>query len=348
MNWRRDLRLKLPPISHLEVESFSSPLTYIGAAGFEDRATSFLDLVISKNMRIENAIAIEYRPYDQTNRIELFKEKLSDVNAYSTWAIFDRYDPQKFSKAIIPTLESLGSGRILVDVSAMSKFLVMIILQALRDKPNPLTIVYTEADVYHPTKEEFELKRKGLGTVPDFLTTDVYKILAVTSLSSVSMQSYPILLLAFPTFNRTEIVALYNELSPKCMILFEGTPHEEQDRWRLEGIREINKRITTNPDYAIEQKVLSTFDYATNVEMLEDVYREYSFTHKIVLSPTGSKLQTVAAFMFKQLRPDVQVVYPVTRSFIGEYSEKCRALWSISFDSFSEFIRSLDSYRKQT
>jgi len=182
--------------------------------------------------------------------------------------------------------------------------------------------------------------------VPDFLTTDVYKILAVTSLSSVSMQSHPILLVAFPTFNRTEIVALYNELSPKCMILFEGAPHKEQDKWRLKAIREINERITTNPDYAIEQRVSSTFDYKANVEMLEEVYQEYSCTNKIVLSPTGSKLQTVAAFMFKQLRPDVQIVYPVTKSFIGEYSEKCRALWSISFDSFSRFVTLLDSYRK--
>lgn len=348
MKGKTEPPLKLPPISHLEAESFSSPLTYIGAAGFEDRATSFLDWAISRNMTVDNAIAIEYRPYDETNKIQLFKERLSKVKAHATWVIFDRYDPQKFSKAILPTLEFLNSGRILVDVSAMSKFLIMIILQALRDRPNPLTIIYTEADVYHPTKEEFELKRKELGTVPDFLTTDVYKILAVTSLSSVSMQGHPILLLAFPTFNRTEIVALYNELSPKCMILFEGTPHEEQDKWRLEAIREINERITTNPDYTIEQRVISTFDYRTNVEMLENVYQEYSCTNKIVLSPTGSKLQTVAAFMFKQLRPDVQIVYPVTRSFIGEYSEKCRALWSISVDSFSEFVRLLDSHRRLT
>jgi hypothetical protein len=281
MSSKTDSQIKLPPVSHLEVGAFSSPLTYIGAAGFEDRATSFLDLAISKSMTIDHAIAIEYRPHDETNKIELFKKKLSGVNAHSTWAIFDRYDPQRFSKSIIPTLESLGSGHILVDISAMSKFLVMIILQALKDRHNPLTILYTEADVYHPTKEEFDLKRRELGTIPDFLTTDVYKILAVTSLSSVSMQGYPVLLLAFPTFNRTEIVALYNELSPKCMILFEGTPHEKQDKWRLEAIREINKRITTNPDYAIEQKVLSTFDYAENVAMLENIYREYSCTHFI-------------------------------------------------------------------
>lgn len=349
MSGKTNLLPKLPSISRLEVESFSYPLTYIGAVGFEDRATSFLDWAISKNMRVDNAIAIEYRPYNKQNRVDLFKEKLNNVKAHTICAVFDRYDPQKFSKEILlPVLESLGSGRVLIDISAMSKFLIMVVLYALKDKPNPLTIIYTEAEVYHPTKDEFELKRKELGTVPDFLTTDVYKILTVTSLSSVSMQGYPILLLAFPTFNRTEIVALYNELSPRCMILFEGVPHEERDRWRLKAVRKINERITRSPDYAIEQKMLSTFDYKANIAMLEKVYQEYAYTHKIVLSPTGSKLQTVAAFMFKLLHPDVQIVYPVTRSFIGEYSEKCRALWCISFESFSEFVKSMDSYRRRT
>jgi hypothetical protein len=348
MNSKTDVLLQFPQILQLEPQTLFSPLTYIGAAGFEDRAMSFLDWAISRKISIDNAIAIEYRPYYETNRVQLFKEKLSKVKAEVRWTIFDRYDPQAFSKAILPILKSLNSEHILVDVSAMSKFLVIIILQALRDRPNRLTIIYTEADVYHPTKDEFELKKKELGMVPDFLTTDVYKILAVSSLSSVSMQSHPMLLLAFPTFNRSEIVALYNELSPKCMILFEGVPHEEQDKWRLEAIREINERITTSPDYTIEQRVLSTFDYRANIKMLEDVYQDYSCMNKIVLSPTGSKLQTVAVFMFKQLHPDVQIVYPVTKSFIGEYSEKCRAIWSISFDSFSEFVRLLDTYRRLT
>jgi len=162
VNSKAEVLLKFPPILHLEPQTLSFPLTYIGAAGFEDRAMSFLDWAISRNICIDNAIAIEYRPYQETNRVQLFKEKLNKVKAEARWIIFDRYDPQVFSKAILPILESLNSEHILVDVSAMSKFLVMIILQALRDRPNRLTIIYTEADVYHPTKDEFELKKRNL------------------------------------------------------------------------------------------------------------------------------------------------------------------------------------------
>jgi len=49
-------------------------------------------------------------------------------------------------------------------------------------------------------------------------------------------------MIAFPTFNHFELVALYNETSPKLMILLEGLPHEKKDFWRLQAIREINEQ----------------------------------------------------------------------------------------------------------
>jgi len=337
----------LPPISCFNIKSLSHPVTYIGVAGFEDRATSVLDYIISENTQLEKAIAIKYSPFNRRNRVSEFGERLAKVGADTIWTTFNRYDPQKFSKAILPILESIGSSHTLVDISAMSKFLIMVLLQAMRERPNCLTIAYTEAEIYHPTKEEFGIEKKRLRAIPDFLTTDVYKILTVTSLSSVSMQGYPVLLLAFSTFNHVEMVALYNELSPKHLILLEGEPHEEQDKWRLGAIREVNKEITDSPDYSCETKVLSTFDYISTIEALEEIYQQYCYTHKILLAPTGSKLQTTAAFIFKQLHPDVQIVYPVTKAHIGEYSDKCRAIWSIHLAKFSDFIAALDLYRKR-
>lgn len=346
MSWKRELRSMLPPLSRFNIESLSHPVTYIGAAGFADRTTSILDYVISKNTKLDNAIAIEYQPHNPRNRIRELKDRLAKVGAQTTWTTFDRYDPQEFSKTILPVLESLGTSHILVDTSGMSKFLTIVLLQAMRERSNFLSIAYTESEIYYPTKKEFELKKKELGAVPDFLTTGVYKILTVSSLSSVSMQGYPILLLAYSTFNHTEVIALYNEISPKHMILLEGDPHETQDKWRLEAIREVNKEVKDNPDYSCEFMTLSTFDYISNVEALEEIYQKYCYTHKVLLAPTGSKLQTIAAFTLKQLRPDVQIVYPVTKAFIEEDSEKVRALWCIHLGKFSDFIAHLDKYRR--
>lgn len=342
MSTREKLGSLLPPISPFHMEDIPHPLIYVGAAGFEDRAMAILENSIGGNIGIEKALAIEYKPYGHTkNRVEEFNEKLGEICESVMWVTYNRRDPQEFQNKIQAMLRLDASLHILVDISALSKFLTMLLLQSMRKLKNKVSIVYAEADIYHPTREEFEKEKARLGATPDFLTTGIYDILTVPSLSSVSMQGYPILLLVFPTFNHFEIVALYNEISPQFMILLEGNPHEECDKWRLQAIREINRNFIDNPDYVSKNRVLSTFDYISNVEALEEIYRTYSYHNKILLAPTGSKLQTIATFLFKQLHPDVQIVYPVTQGFRGEYSEKVRALWSINVGGFSDFIYSL-------
>ena len=338
-----------PEIVPLNPSTLPHPMIYIGAAGFEDRAMALLDCWLSQKIRLEKALAIKYEPHgDPRNRVTKFKSKLEKVCSSIEWINYDRLDPQKFQEELASTLYPPDSFHVLVDISGMSKFLTMVLLQILTKLPNSTTVAYAEAGIYHPTIDEFEREKKKLGATPDFLTSDVYTILHVTSLSSVSMQGYPILLLVFPTFNHNEVVALHNEVSPQYMVLLEGDPHEEPDKWRLQAIREVNRNITANPDYSCESRVVSNFDYISNVEALHEIYRTYCFTHKGLLAPTGSKLQTIASFLFRQIHPDVQIVYPVTKAFIGEYSEKCRALWAIPFGSFSGLISSLHEFRLES
>lgn len=345
MNDENNLKSLFPPICAFDARTLSHPLTYIAAAGFEERAMAILECFANEKVKIENALMIEYKPYGHPrNKVDELRRKLDEVGASVAWTTYNRRNPQEFQSRFLCMLRSLGTSDVIVDISALSKFLIILLLKSLAKITNNLTIAYAEADIYHPTKKEFD-KENRPGVTPDFLTTGIYDILTVTSLSSVSMQGYPVLLLAFPTFNHLEISALYNELSPQHMILLEGDPHEKRDKWRLQGIREVNRDFLNNPDYVSESRVLSTFDYISNILALEKIYREYYYSHKILLAPTGSKLQTVAAFMFKQLHPDIQIVYPVTGPFKGEYSEKCRALWLIRLGRFSHFMASLNGYR---
>jgi len=340
------LRPLFPNITNFVPSMLQHPVIYITAAGFEDRATTLLDYFLSKKIHIERALAIRYQPNgDPRNKVTVTKNKLEKVCPSVGWINYDRLDPQKFQRELAPIVDSLSSFHVLIDISGMSKFLTMVLLQAFTRFPNNLSVVYAEAGIYYPTKKKFEKMKKKLGATPDFLTSDVYTILHVTSLSSVSMQGYPILLLVYPTFNHHEVVALHNEVSPQHLILLEGDPHKDADKWRLQAVREVNRSVTANPDYHCESKVVSTFDYISNIETLEEIYQRYCFTHKILLATTGSKLQTIASFLFKQLHPDMQIVYPVTKAFIGEYSEGCKALWAINFGPFYKFTSLLNEYR---
>jgi len=344
MNKENSLKLKLPLLLPFEAKDCRKSLTYIGAAGFEPRAFSVINSLTKDNVRVDNAIAITYLPFDNRNKVKKFGKRLKGLTSSISWVIYNRHDPQSFQNSFPSLFATINSKSVLIDISAMSKMLIMLVLQLIRKTNKEVIITYSEASTYYPTIKEFQTKKR-LKVPTDFLTSDVFRILHVTSLSSSSMQGHPILLIAYPTFNHKEIVALHNELSPNCMLLILGMPHEKHNEWRLKAIKEINSRILDDSDYCREIMTLSTFDYISNTLKLEEIYQKYKYTHRILLAPTGSKLQTIACFMFKQLHPDVQIVYPATEYFSGDYTDGCKAIWCIPIANFLELISQLDKYR---
>lgn len=343
----------LPKIRKLDLNDIPSDATFIGAAGFEDRCFSFLERLIKSNKKLKNVIGIDYLPSNPKNRRDEFKKKGSDVSSQNIvkWITYNRYDPEQFYydfEEMKPYINQVSN--LIVDISGMSKFLIVVLLDLLKNYDNNLLVVYSEAQIYHPIKKVYKLsKDKMLETIPTFLTKDIYKIVTTTSLSSISMQSSPLLVIAFPTFNYKELIALLSEITPQYLVKIEGVPHKGRNIWRLEAVHWLNSQIDNNFLYDIREiihKKLTTFNYIETVEVLEKIHRKFRYTHKCVISPTGSKFQTVGVFLFKQLYPEVQLVYPVTDDYAKQYSEGCMDIWTINFPEFSNFIRHLKEYRK--
>jgi hypothetical protein len=338
----------LPPITPVHLDNIEEPIAYIGAAGFEGRALSVLDEAALTPKRFEYAIGVQYRPFDERNMVQEFTAKAKNLDVPERelkWVTYDRYAPQEFLTASgeIQTIANNVSS-LVIDISAMSKFLIVTLLQSLRNVKCRVEITYTEADVYHPTKDVFEWhKQLPHEKAPEFLTTDIYKIVTTTSLSSSSMQGYPLLMIAFPTFNYRELLALLNEMTPQHLIILEGKPHENHNAWRLDAIRWINGK---SEDSALDKRTVSTFDYSETIAALEEIYQRFHHSHKLIVSPTGSKLQTFGVFLFKQMHPDIQLIYPVTRRFASEYTSGCSAIWQISIPCLPDLVQQLDAYRK--
>jgi hypothetical protein len=331
-------KISIPIIKPLDDLKLPLSINYIGCAGFEDRATSSLDYMKMNNININKAICIKYKPFNRKNRVKILKNKVENLGGKIKWCFYNRYDPENFEQ-ILPTLLNWNEiDNIVVDISGMSKMLIMILLHNLKMiYKNILYVLYSEAEIYHPTLQEYNKEMKNSipkMSIPIFLTSEIYKIITTPSLSSVSMQGYPILLITYPTFNYLELITLHIEISPQKMILIEGEPLNTKDKWRLNAIKEINKTFIDSSDVNSESCVLTTFDHIPNLQYLQELYKKYRYTHKILLSPTGSKLQTIACHIFKQLYPEIQIVYPVTKAFIGEYSEGCRRLWGLDLSSF--------------
>jgi len=346
---RSTLESLLPPITPSHLDNIDEPAAYIGAAGFEDRALSVLDKAATVSKRLEYVIGVQYRPFDERNRVQEFTAKAKNLGVPEKqvkWVTYDRYSPQEFLgvSGEIQTIANEVSS-LVIDISAMSKFLIVTLLQSLRNVHCRVEIAYAEADIYHPIKDVFDWHKHVLPPekAPEFLTTDIYKIITTTSLSSSSMQGYPVLMIAFPTFNYRELLALLNEMTPQHLILLEGKPHEDQDAWRLDAIRWVNKN---SEDTVLDKQIVSTFDYLETVVALEEIYQRFHHSHKLIVSPTGSKLQAFGVFLFRQMHPDTQLVYPVTRRFASEYTSGCRAIWQVSIHCLPDLMRQLDTYRK--
>ena len=352
MRQENNVERVFPPIEALMVDRLPEGTTYVGTAGFEDRALSVLNEIkrLGLGHRIGRALAREYRPLDERNKKEEFEHLLTDVGLAKeevTWIVCDRYQPGQFADILAGLRDNgLWGAHILLDISAMSKLTVVLALQELANWGLPVTVAYGEAAEYHPTRDEYEAEKPDIpDAIPGFLTTGVYEIVTTNSVSSVAMHGYPLMMVIFAAFNYKELLALINELTPQGFILLEGIPHEEHNHWRLEAIQWINRRIRGD---ALERHELSTFEYVETIEKLEEIHNEYQYTHKMIVAPTGSKFQTVGVWVSKQLHPDMQIVYPITSEFVGAYTKGCKALWQICFPNLSEFVATLEKHRKQS
>ncbi len=300
VNSKGNLNKLLPQIEELNLDSISSNATLIGSAGFEDRCLSFLDKLIDSDKKIENVIGVEYKPVNEKNKKEDFEKKGKIVSLKNNveWVTYDRFNPNEFYGDFkkIEKLIRESDNNLIIDISGMSKYLIVILLDIFKDFNKNMIVIYSEAKIYRPTQEEYASKKRETSEdiTPTFLTKGAYKIVLTTPLSSIAMQNAPLLMIAFPSFNYKELIALLNEITPQYLIKIEGIPHETHNLWRYKAVHEINEKIDKDSIYKIKEikyEELTTFDYIDTVSFLDKIYNKFKYTHKFIIAPTGSKLQ---------------------------------------------------------
>jgi len=138
---------------------------------------------------------------------------------------------------------------------------------------------------------------------------------AVTpELTSPAMAGQSIRLIAFPSFNRAQLRQCIDELQPTYIDLIEGIPPHEAYLWRTHAIRQLNSQaMEAIPNRKIHRT--STLDYRETLRLLLELYADHSAFDKLVVSPTGSKLQSVAVGIATAFLRDLQVVYHTPMKF---------------------------------
>lgn len=310
--------LPWPELMKVEVPLVAAGDVMVLCGGFEERAVGILRGMCNAGRRGFRLVLIQYQPEYEANRMEEIEDLAERAGIVVRKCTYDRRSPAGIGRRVSELSER--RGRVWVDISGMSRLLIVqVLLGLLAYTDRAVSIVYGEASEYRPTQERFERDRNsgGDGQRMSYLSSGIYEVAATPELGSISMVGEAIRLIAFPSFDPAQLKNLVEELQPTYAEVVHGIPPAKLNRWRMDAIKEINGATLVELKGAKEHAV-STRDYRETLDLLLEIYASRSMFDRLVVAPTGSKMQAVGVAMFRLALDDVQVVYPTPLRFTDE------------------------------
>jgi len=339
---RLDEKLHNLSLPQLKVENeidFKSGDILVVSAGFEDRTKKVLEQIVEREVKDILVVVILYKPLVTENKsnelLELCKKGGLDTIEFS----YDREHPEGAGVDIFNHMSN-QTGNLWIDISGMSRLLIIQVINKIKEHKtdfSSIKILYSEAEEYPPSKDEVSkaLKERveGHSDMVMFLSSGVFDVSILPELSSIALQGQPIRMVAFPTFSYDQFLALRSIIQPSYSTIINGHPPSEDNYWRLDAIRNLNEidKIVHKEEYTV-----STLDYRETYKLMTEIYAKYGTMEKLVIAPTGSKMQTVGLALVRTHLNDIQIVYPTPKSFVnpGAYTKGVKAVYSLDLSDF--------------
>jgi hypothetical protein len=285
--------------------------------GFEERAINVLQKAVDTKIQF-NVLLIRYEPFFEENRLNTILDICRQAHVNIVEIIYNRQEPAGFGAIMLEKL-AYCKGITYVDVSAMSRLLIVQILVTLGTRPNSFdkcNIAYTEALDYPPNQSEATAELERSKSDPTFsiffLSSGIFEVTIIPELSSSAPAGPQTRLIAFPSLDAHHLTALRNEIQPSRFSFIEGVPPDPKNQWRQQMIVDVNSLENIKGS---EKYQASTLDYRETLDCLLKIYNKYSERERLLISPTGSKMQSVAVGIFRAFVHDVQIVYPTPQSY---------------------------------
>lgn len=329
----------LPHLREIQNLNLCANDTLIICSGFEDRALGSLLLCLKSSDQF-NILAVAYSPFLANNHDGKLRRIVEGhgglrVSQY----LYDRSNPSGCGTGLINTIGS-RRGKLFIDVSGMSRLLIVQILVALRKSAwgfKECILLYSEAADYPPTRAEAEAVQRHSNQDPTFsalfLSSGVFEITVVPELSSVSASPIQSRLIVFPAFDVHHLTALHAELQPSRLTFIEGLPPNPANGWRKQAIAELNH---LDSFAEAERFTTSTLFFQETLHVLLSLYQRHSLRERLLIAPTGSKMQAVAVGIMRSFVEDVQIVYSTPRGFVSpdNYTRGIGRTFSLDLGAF--------------
>ena len=301
--------------------------------GFEDRAIEALERFCSRSTAKCWIGLINYLPDLPQNKVNVKKMRsmAREAGLPVKEFVYDRENPSGSGEKLAEFVRRFAS--VFVDISGMSRLLIVQALVALlRGRPERVSVIYAMAEQYPPSREQVlgDQQQTAANMVHSYLSSGTLEIAATPELGSVSMQGETIRLIAFPSFDPAQLTNVIRALQPTYAEFIHGIPPRIEDQWRREAIADLNREVFKELATARQHEV-STLDYRETLNTLLDIYAGRSMYDRLVIAPTGSKMQAVAVALFRAVLHDVQIVYPTPQIFAepDDYTVRVRQLYQL-------------------
>jgi hypothetical protein len=344
----------LPPLTPVDkvIDKGSHFDLFIGALGFEERTTGAVASLVDRDVRIEKFVLMEYDMYHQANekRRDKYEEFINVLTRERTYhspgapvANPDNIFPEKM-KSLLQALVKAAHPKILFDCTSCTSSILSKTLAVLLNYPCDLTVLYSEAKDYSPTREDWKSrKHKPYDKWIQGPFAGVRYVEKPPILQADDVGEQPVLLILFPTFNTERTNGVLAELDPTDRIWVIGEPHDlAKDAYRVEMEKSYAAPIVYPGDKWLG---LTTFDYRKTLLALGGMYAEKHFDYRIFIMPHGSKMQTLGVNLFR-VAHEASMVFAMPMEYNPEkYSTGCIRVWAIPVGETESLVNNLRSAR---
>lgn len=349
-----DVLPTLETIAPLVPQSFASaPIDdlFLCVLGFEERCLTLPSQLRNAGYKARRAVYFKYSTNLDDNAVNLpeLESHLRDIAKNIEPLEVDAADfPSRFRKVLDLLMSEAASRppRVTLDISVAANRLVLRCIKVLLEYNISARIIYSEAAIYHPTREEYE-RDPGSWEKDNLLGLErgVSDVMPSIDHPGDVLEQLPDFVILFPSFKAERSQAVISFVDPSLLtnpggkvVWLLGVPHLEEDQWRLDAMKKINGISQEAPQYNV-----STFDYRETLRILESLHNKMAERYRITLSPLGSKLQALGTALFCYMHPDVRVIFSTPKEYNAvQYSKGCKETWQINVGPLGDLCRQLE------
>lgn len=288
------------------------------AAGFEDRA--FRVLPEGKFKPGAHCILIRFRNKVEGNNEVFFRyeqkaiEKFGKENVHIVDLVHNKIGRMEGDLGKVLAQLPQDTRLFGVDISGQPAYAICMTMKALRcyRASERQIIYYTAAVEYNPSKKQYEAipsKSDEIELLPRSMALEMSENLVLDSFSGYRSQNAKSCLAIFAGYEAHRSTGVVEAVNPALLLLLYGDPGDPSLSWRLELTRKLHRKFEKGRRTATE--VVSTLHVNHSLAVLEDYYNYLIDDYDLFITPIGSKMHSLAAYLFWERYGEVQLTFPL-------------------------------------